>query len=209
MSRTETSLVKSIAKLPSDPSIFPTRTFYVRLCGSPTKTVEVFDMTKRTTTCWDTEEFNAEVRELVWSSYLEPYLTVKWPKLRTADVFQEARGGLVATMEAPLLPSGTTRLTFPAEPPRPPQKLRVSPVRLVDANEWFIRDNIVYVWEKIPRHLGRGYSLYSYLWGRKRQVGRYFQDNKYKTGGTLLLDTELVNEMVGVLTCLAVLAKHR
>jgi len=171
--------------------------------------MEVFNLTKRTTTYWGTDEFKAEDRELVWNSYLEPYLTVKWPKLRTADVFQEARGGRIATMEAPLLLSGTTRLTFPSESPRPSQELRVRPVRFVGANEWFVRDNVVYVWELSPRHFGRGYSLYSYLWGRKRQVGRYFQDDKHKTGGALLLDTGRVDEMVEVLTCLAVLTKHR
>lgn len=112
-------------------------------------------------------------------------------------------------MEAPPLPSGATRLTFPSEPPRPPQELHVRPVRFVNTDEWFVRDNVVYVWEMSPRRLERGYSLYSYMWGKKRQVGRHFQDRKHKTGGASLLDTERVDEVVGFLTCLAVLAKHR
>lgn len=128
--------------------------------GHSTKTIEVFELTKRMTTCWGTEGSKAEAKELARNSCLEPHLTVECSGLRTADVFQECGGGHVATMEAPLLPSGTARLTFRSESPHPSQELRVRPVRLVDVNEWFVKDNVVYVWEMRPRHHGRGYSLY-------------------------------------------------
>jgi hypothetical protein len=56
----------------------------------------------------------------------------------------------------------------------------------------------------------RQFTLWKLIGQEKIEVGRYWQDYQpFTTGGTLVLNTDEVDMVVGTLTCIVVLRKKR
>lgn len=85
--------------------------------------------------------------------------------------------------------------------------MSLKPIRLTGAGQWFAKDRVVYTWNK----RGRLYSYNPVEEGdrervRKKQVGKYSQHGcTSKAGGVLVLDTDAVEDIAGVLACVIML----
>ena len=76
--------------------------------------------------------------------------------------------------------------------------------------EQFVVDSVTYTWVPDNAWMNIKFTLHKSIGSHELKVGRYEQEWKFlQTGGTLVLNTNEVDDVVGVLSCLVVLLKRR
>ncbi|EON68786.1 hypothetical protein W97_08044 [Coniosporium apollinis CBS 100218] len=204
------------AVLPTDEKapLQPNQTFYIVPHTGFTKVIQVLDLTpqikERIPYNGFTDAYKEAVKELAKNSPPEPTYTItrqNWVASRM--IVTSASGAELAAWKAPHWSPGTTTLTFPRNSPHCSHTIEMKPVGFWHRSEHFVKDSVTYTWEMESKLTSSAFTLLKIIGQKKVEVARYAQSFGFTTGGTLILDSREVDELVVVLTCAAMLKKKR
>ena len=115
-------------------------------------------------------------------------------------------GEPVAQVSGPLLELGHWKLAFPPESPHSSHDIDLRPTGMGQRADFFVKDSVLYFWD-MP-DAGRLCQLFKVVGDKRREIARFVgKRSRLSTdkSGVLLLDEEQADEVVVVLTCVAVL----
>lgn len=155
-----------------------------------------------------TPEFKQSAERLVSSSPPPPTIFIiarkKWYS-NSSIVATDQSGAHLAECQSPIMSHGCTQITFPTDSCHCGHVLNVVPRSTSRRTQSFVKDSATYVWESLGRSTPGFLSLYREIGATRTQVARYeSHSGRFQCGGLLVLDKE-VGELVGVLTCIAML----
>jgi len=191
----------------------PSRIFHIVPHSSLTKTIKVLDITDRITAPYTSDEFTEQAKEIPKSSPPDPWLTVTrvphwWSRRFTVESASEP--GKLVEWKGGLMSWSSNVLSFTSGSPHSSHPITMKTKSYWKFREQFVFDSITYTWVSDNAWTNIKYTLYKSIGSREVRVGRYEQRWKFlRTGGTLVLNTKEIDDVVGVLTCLVVLLKRR
>lgn len=193
--------------------IKPTRTFHIVPHRSLTKTIKVLDITNQVTAAYGTKDFEDQAKQGAKTSPPNACLTVTRSPHWYSNQFivkSPTEQGQVAEWKGGLLSSSASYLSFPPESPHSAHDITVGVKGFWKFKEQFVKDSIAYIWQPDNVLTMRQFTLWKLIGQDKVEVGRYWQGYQpFATGGTLVLNTNEVDDVVGILTCIVVLRKKR
>jgi hypothetical protein len=110
----------------------------------------------------------------------------------------------IADWKNPIVSIGTTTLTFPEGSKHSNHPIEIKPSGVGRHVESFVKDSMMYVWEN-ERVKVANKTLVKLVESEKVRVARNGQKTGQDTDGVLVVDTGVVDELVAVMTSLAVL----
>lgn len=107
----------------------------------------------------------------------------------------------VAGINAPVLSFGLVKFSFPEGSPHSSHDIEMKPVSMGRRVEGFTKDSVLYFWDKVDN-----IAVLTKVIGDKRvEIAKFGAKHGYDKGGTLALDTAQLDELVAVITCVALL----
>src|SRR5271168_1587155 len=204
----------SILKKPIDKTVAlqPTRILYIVAQSGWDRETKILDLTSQLLDSYQddfTEDFNASVKRLVGSSPPPPPIftltRAHWYSSSRLTV-TDAEGAQLAKWHSPILGYGVTHITFPEHSTHCTHALEVKPLSVARRAQSFISDSATYAWETAGRFKSSRMSLYKAIGGKKIEVARYESESGgFTAGGPVVLVTKEVDDLVALLTCMAVL----
>jgi hypothetical protein len=205
---------KSILDIPIDEAITlrPTRILYIVPQSGWARDTNVLDLTTQLHDTYHdglTPEFITAAKRVATSTPPPaPIFTLTrahWYSSSRLSV-TDAAGAQVAQWHSPILGYGVTHISFPANSPHCSHALEVKPISIGRRAQSFVNDSATYGWETGGRFNSGRMSLYKASGAKKIEVARYESDSgSFIAGGLLALETREVDELVAMLTCMAVL----
>lgn len=204
----------SILDIPIDEAITlrPTRILYIVPQSGWARDTKVLDLTAQLHgSCTDniTPEVQASARRAATSSPPpESLFTLTRPHWYSSSRLNATGfdGAGLAEWHSPIMSYGLTRIRFPDHSPHCSHPLEVKPLSVARRAQSFVNDSRPYVWEAQERFKSGRMSLYKVVAGKKIEVAKYESDSGgFTVGGLLVLETREVDELVALLTCMAVL----
>jgi hypothetical protein len=203
----------SILKMPIDKTVAlqPTRILYIVAQSGWDREIKILDLTSQLLDSYQddfTEDFKASVKRLVSSSPPPPIFTLThahWYSSSRLTV-TDAEGAQLAKWHSPIMGYGVTHITFPEHSTHCTHALEVKPLSIFRRAQSFVSDSATYAWETAGRFKSNRMSLYKEIVGKKIEVARYESESGgFTAGGPVVLATKEVDELVTLLTCMAVL----
>ena len=204
----------SILKMPIDKTVAlqPTRILYIVAQSGWDRETKILDLTSQLLDSYQddfTEDFNASVKRLVGSSPPPPPIftltRAHWYSSSRLTI-TDAEGAQLAKWHSPILGYGVTHITFPEHSTHCTHALEVKPLSVARRAQSFISDSATYAWETAGRFKSSRMSLYKAIAGKKIEVARYESESGgFTAGGPVVLGTKEVDDLVALLTCMAVL----
>jgi hypothetical protein len=198
------------------PDFQPDRTFHIVQHTEFTKTIKVLDLTNLMTATYGTTSFKEEAKQLAKNpSSIGPCLIiVRANFFGTWNVVKQPPSeAQVAEWNVPFFPPGTSRITFPADSPHASHPLTMKPLAQSSRGQKFVQDSVTYKWVMDSKLHSGEFTLYKYIGPGeegKLEVAKYWKRGGFKgTGGTMVLDSTEVDEVVGIMACLTVLKRNR
>jgi hypothetical protein len=177
------------------------------------KVIEILDITGQVTAAYGTDEFADQAKSIPKTSPPKPFLTVtRTPHWYSKQFIAESPSepGSIATWKAGLLSRSSNHLTFPLDSTHSTHPVNIDVKSFWKFEEQFVIDSVPYIWRADNIWTMRQFTLCKSIGGEKVEVGKYWQGwEPFATGGTLVLNANEVDEVVGILTCLVVLRKKR
>ena len=205
---------KSILDIPVDEAISlrPTTILYIVSQSGWARDTNVLDLTAQLHDSYQddlTPEFKASARRLASSSPpLAPIFTLtraRWYSTSRLTV-TDAAGVQLAEWHSPILAYGVTHIRFPEDSPHCSHAVEVKPLSIYRRAQSFVKDSATYAWETGERFEPGRMSLYKATGAKKIEVARYESDSGgFTVGGPLVLETREVDDLIALLTCMAVL----
>jgi hypothetical protein len=190
----------------------PTHIYHIVTHSSLTKVIKVLDITDNVTVTLDSDEFSKQVEEITKGSPPDPWLTVTrghWWNNRFT-VTSPSESGTLAEWKSGLMSWSDTYLNFPSGSSHSSHHITMKAKSYWKFREQFVIDSVTYTWIPDNALINVKFTLYKSIGSHELKVGRYEQKWKFlKTGGTLLLNTDEIDNVVGILTCLVLLLKRR
>jgi hypothetical protein len=206
-----------ILDMPTDDSVrfHPTKILYVVPRSNWAKKTSVLDLTDQLYDSFHddfTPEFHSSARRLVMASPPPPsFLSLTrnhWYSSSHVAVV-DATGAKVAEWYSPAMSYGDTTVTFPEDSTHSDHPLSLKALKLTQRAQSFVKDSITYVWVAEKRFKSGSLTLYKASASKKVEVARYQSESgSFVTGGPLVVVTNEVDEVVALLTCLAVLSQR-
>jgi hypothetical protein len=203
-----------ILDMPVDEAITlrPTRILYIVPQSGWARDTMILDLTAQLHASYPdnlSPEFKASAKRLASSTPpIAPIFTLTrahWYSSSRLTVTDTA-GAQLAEWHSPLMAYGVTRIRFPADSPHCGHALDVKPLGVGRRAQSFINNSVMCAWETGGRFKSGRMSLYKAIGAKKVEAARYESDSgTFIAGGLLVLDTREVDELVALLTCLAVL----
>jgi hypothetical protein len=204
----------SILKMPIDKTVAlqPTRILYIVAQSGWDQETKILDLTSQLLDSYQddfTKDFNASVQRLVSSSPPPPPIftltRAHWYSSSRLTI-TDAEGAQLAKWHSPILGYGVTHITFPEHSTHCTHALKVKPLSVARRAQSFISDSATCVWETAGRFKSGRMSLYKAIGDKKIEVARYESESGgFTVGGPVVLATKEVDELVALLTCMAVL----
>jgi len=204
----------SILKTPIDKTVAlqPTRILYIVAQSGWDRETKILDLTSQLLDSYQddfTEDFKASVKRLVSSSPPPPPIftltRAHWYSSSRLTV-TDAEGAQLAKWHSPIMGYGVTHITFPEHSTHCTHALEVKPLNYFRRAQSFVSDSTTYAWETAGRFKSSRMSLYKAIVGKKIEVARYESESGgFTAGGPVVLATKEVDELVALLTCMAVL----
>jgi hypothetical protein len=204
----------SILKMPIDKTVAlqPTRILYIVAQSGWDRETKILDLTSQLLDSYQddfTEGFKASVKRLVSSSPPPPPIftltRAHWYSSSRLTI-TDAEGAQLAKWHSPILGYGVTHITFPKHSSHCTHALEVKPLSVARRAQSFVNDSATYAWETAGRFKSSCMSLYKAIGDKKIEVARYESESGgFTAGGPVALVTKEVDELVALLTCMAVL----
>jgi hypothetical protein len=131
-------------------------------------------------------------------------------EVRRAGRFSTSRdvvdptGGAIASLSCPIWSLGRWTLEFPAGSPHSEHAIILKPAGMASREDMFVKDSIPYFWD-VQLDEGKTCKLYKAAGGERIEIGRFLTKSARDRDGVLLLDDSQIGEVVGYLTCVAML----
>lgn len=107
----------------------------------------------------------------------------------------------VAGFSAPVMKLGLVTFSFPKDSPHCSHDIEMKPVGAFRRTNGFVKDSIQYFWDKHDN-----IAMLTKVVGEMRvEVAKFGAKHTWDKGGVLALDTANVDEVVAVITCVALL----
>jgi hypothetical protein len=179
-----------------------------------TQIIKVLDITDQVTAAdYGTKDFEKQAKKAPKTSPPTACLTVtRSPHWYSNHFIVESptEQGPVAEWKGGILSKSASYLSFPSESSHSAHDITIGVKAFWKFKEEFVQDSIPYVWQPDNILSLRQFTLWKLIGQEKIEVGRYWQDYQpFTTGGTLVLNTDEVDMVVGTLTCIVVLRKKR
>jgi hypothetical protein len=206
----------SILDIPVDETITfrPTKILYIVQHSGCARDTKIVDLTSQLHDSYHdgfTPEFKASAKQVATSSLPSPpafTLTQAHWYSNSRLTVTDTTGAQLAEWHSPILSYGVTRIKFPKESPHCSHGLEVKPLSVARRAQSFVKDSSTYVWEGRKRFESGCMSLYKCVAGKKIEVARYESERGgFCVGGPLVVERREVDELVAVLTCMAVLSQ--
>jgi hypothetical protein len=204
----------SILEIPIDATVNlrPNRILYIVPQSGWARDTKILDLTSQLHNSYHddlTPELKASAKRLASSTPPPaPVFTLTrahWYSSSRLTITDTA-GAQLAEWHSPIMAYGVTHIKFPEHSPHCSHALEVKPLSVARRAQSFIKDSATYVWETSGRFKSGRMSLYKAIGGKKIEVARYESDSSaFTAGGPLVLETREVDELVALLTCMAVL----
>lgn len=204
----------SILEIPVDKAVTlrPTRILYIIPQSGWARDTKILDLTSQLHNSYHddlTPEFCVSAKRLASSTPPPaPIFTLTrahWYSSSRLTV-TDAASVQVAEWHSPLLAYGVTHINFPEDSPHCSHALEVKPLSVARRAQSFVKDSATHAWEASGRFKSGRMSLHKAAGAKKIEVARYESDSgAFTAGGPLVLETREVDELVALLTCLAVL----
>ena len=156
-----------------------------------------------------TEKFSKHVETLSKEREFDSSLVafdLRRKALSSTMKFHDARQGgqVVAELDMAILKHfGAWSIRFPGQSPHSAHDVEIRPDGILQSNEHFIKDSVTYNWT--VSSLAKTGALHTVLDGRKVPVAEFVAKRWLKNCGVLVLNTELLDEVVTLATCVAVI----
>jgi hypothetical protein len=198
----------------SEQTLKPNRIFYIELHSSFTKTIKILDLTDLVKSEYPSEQFENETKQIATSSPPQPWLNITRTATFLSKKFVAEKPGEqnveVAQWKGGRFSSSSNTFTFPPDSPHSSHPITVEAESKFKFREQFVKDSVVYLWKPDNALTARKFTLYRIIGAQKQVVGRYWQGRwQVRCGGTLVLDTHEVDEVVAVLSMVSTLRKKR
>lgn len=204
----------SILNIPIDGAITlrPTKILYIVPQSGWARDTTILDLTSQLHSSYHdkiTSELKASAKRLANSSPpTEPIFTLTrahWYSSSRITV-TDAAGVQLAEWYSPLMGYGVTHISFPQDSPHCSHALEVKPLSVARRAQTFVNNSATYAWETGGRFKSGRMSLFKAVVAKKIEVARYESDTGgFIAGGLLVVETREVDELVALLTCMAVL----
>ena len=204
----------SILNMPIDDAAAfqPTRILYIVPQSGWARETKILGLTSQLLDSYQDnfiEDFKASVKWLVSSSPPPlPIFTLTrahWYSSSRLTV-TDAKGAQLAKWHSPIMGYRVTHITFPGHSTHCTHALEVKPLSFARRAQSFVNNSMTYTWEAAGRFKSGRMSLYSVAAAKKIEVARYVSESGgFTAGGSLVLVTKEVDELVALLTCMAVL----
>ncbi|KAH0559682.1 hypothetical protein GP486_003802 [Trichoglossum hirsutum] len=186
----------------------PTRTFYILPHCSLTKSIQILNLTPHLTAPYTDPGFAAHAKQVAKQGGVAPCITVQKANLlgtRYMVLDPTDNNRELATWKAPLTSFGSSHISFP-----PGSRHSSHAITLSSFLKTFTHNSTPYAWQHGHLLHRNRFSLWMELpTGERRLVARYWQGCDWRTGGTVVLDGEQVDELVALITCVAILKRKR
>ncbi|KAF2099634.1 hypothetical protein NA57DRAFT_55586 [Rhizodiscina lignyota] len=192
-------------------ALVPNRFFFITPHWGWTNNITVSDLTDHMSAEFGTEEFTKEAKEIVKASAPDPYLTAsksKWYSRHRSICLPGQSEDPIAEWKAGIHSGSKSFISFPPSSPVSSHNITLKALRFCGRDEGFVLDSIPYVW-KVKNWTSKKFKLCKKLRGQEQEIGRYWPSVTFASGGILVLDTDEVNDVVGIVTCLVMLWKAR
>ncbi|OCL04288.1 hypothetical protein AOQ84DRAFT_442186 [Glonium stellatum] len=195
-------------------SLRPDRVFWVTPHNYFTKTIKVLDLTPFTQTPYTgmSDAYKNEAKEIVKSRAPEPtYMLTRENWVGRKYSVTDSSGESIADWKHSWTSVGTAMLTFPDDSPHCSHTIELKNKCWGRRTETFVVDSATFVWKPDSFFGSHNMTLYKVLGKKKVEVGKYSQKwwGAFLTGGTLVLDTRELDELIGILSLAVVLKKKR
>jgi hypothetical protein len=114
-----------------------------------------------------------------------------------------AGGDVVAELYMPVLKHfGGWQLKFPENSPHSSHNIEIRPVSMMRSEETFVKDSVSYSWDAAS---GKRGSLFKTIDGKKKLIAEFSAKTWFKNSCVLVMDSEQLDAVVTLATCVAVL----
>jgi len=192
---------------PLDESIAldPDKIFFIKSSSGHSSDVAIFDVTTKVERNYDdmSDQFVDEVETL--AKDVEPSsatLELKRPRfLKRRTIVMDDSKEQVAEINAPVLGFGVRKFSFPQGSSHSSHDIEMKPVSIGSRAEGFVKDSVQYFWDKQDK-----IATLSKVMGDKRvHIAKFGAKHNYDKGGVLALDTQQIDAVVAMITCVALL----
>ena len=190
----------------------PTHIFYLHETGSLKPTV-AHDVTGATGIAVDfttnklTDGAQKAAQAAAAATSAKPYLELRrqaWYK-RAYDAKDES-DALVAEIAGPLLAFSHWILSFPSDSPHSSHAIEMRPTGMGSQVDVFAKDSVAHFWDVLDGR--RLCHLWKVVGGKRIEVARYLSKGMHESDGILMVDGGGVDEVVAIMTCVAVLYRN-
>jgi hypothetical protein len=108
----------------------------------------------------------------------------------------------IASIGGGIFSLGTRKFTFPENSPHSSHNIEMRPVAINSAEEAFVKDSVLYFWECDS---AKKRTLTKVVSGSRIEIGKYETKHERTKEGILVLDSSQLNDVVAVLSCIALL----
>ncbi|KAI9853769.1 MAG: hypothetical protein M1813_001811 [Trichoglossum hirsutum] len=191
------------------PDFRPTQTFYIVPHGSFTKNIQILDLTPNLTVPYSDPGFAAHAKQVAKQGGVPPCVTVQKVNLfgtRYVVLDPNDNNSELASWKAARTSFGSSHIGFPFGSRHSSHPIKLSGF----PKESFTHNSTPYTWEHGHWRNRNRYSLWMELpAGERRLVARYWQKWNWRTGGTVVLDGGQLDDLVVLITCVAILRRKR
>ncbi|KAF2816938.1 uncharacterized protein BDZ99DRAFT_564759 [Mytilinidion resinicola] len=196
------------------PSFAPTHTFWITPHSLFTRSIPVYDLTSGISTPYTglSPAYKAAVQKALKDHCPTPCYTLtrqNWLGLRYT--ITDVASVPVAEWKHPWSSVGEALLTFPADSTHSTHAVALRNKRWGRRTETFVMDSVTYEWASDSLLVSQYMTLYKVLGSQRAEVGKFAAKRwgGWSTGGTFVVDTNEVDELVAVLSLAVVLKKKR
>lgn len=203
------------AALPQDsPTFAPTHTFWVTPHSFFTRNIPVYDLTADISTPYTgiSPAYKTAVQKALKDHSPSPCYTFvrqNWKGLKYS--ITDSTDATVCDWKHPWSSVGEAVLTFPADSIHSTHAVSLKNRRWGLRTETFVVDSVPYEWQSDSLFVSQYITLYKVLGEQRIEVGKYAAKwwGSWSTGGTFVVDTREVDELVAVASLVVVLKKKR
>ena len=193
--------------------IKPTRTFHIVPHSGFRKVIKVLDITQQISAEYGTDDFVSQAKQIPKTSPSDPFLTItRSPHWYSKQYIVESPSeqGQIAKWKVGAMSGSTSHLSFPSDSAHSTHPITVAVKSFWKFKEQFVQNSVSYVWRADNLWTMRQFTLSKLVGNQKLEVAKYWQGwEPFATGGTLVMNADEVDEVVGILTCLVMLRKKR
>jgi hypothetical protein len=194
-------------------SFKPTVVFYIQKHTSFSQTIRIFNLTEKVAGSYGSEKFNEKALKTAKSCKSEDALLnvhrLRWGS-HNFTVELAADKSKVADWKGGWTSANKNTILFPEGSRYCSHTVTIQVDSYIKFKERFIVDSVSYIWAVGNIFTMRQFTLKKTIGDETKEVAKYWQPHmQFKQGGLVFVDATEIDEVVAVLTCLAVVRKIR